>query len=793
MAGDMHRSVPSRPLRFLIYRRPDEYYLGVRHADRLLPTASLVVTDDPHEADFCLLPEDLRRLQIDAGREAVARFVTSLPHFARFSEKHLFWSSHDDCHSPVPEALFCKTSASAYEAGRILAIPYLVEDCGSLCHFEPSRVRWDTCFVGYPGSFPLRERLVLAVTAEKHLAAHLDIAPKFHGHLEPEVRAVRRQRYLDALGASLTVLCPRGDGMNSIRFFETLSMGRIPVLIADGCLLPFASQIPYERFVIRIPEQEVDHAPRIVRNWLAGKTPDELMRRCREARAAWERMLSPERFMQPLLRELTVEHACRQGHAAYRDGDPATAEAWFRHALQTLPDDPRAARCLAMLLHEERRFDESIVLLEARQQSPFPAPGVQRLLGEAYQQLGRLSEAQHQFSRALVDEPHSVELLINLGTVNAAQDRWDEALRYLAEAVALAPESATAWMNLGAVLQAHHRLDEATAAFRRALRLDPRHGTAAWNLAQNLLLRGEFSEGFALLEARFSKRDPVPSPNIDAPRWHGEPLAGKTVLVWTEQAFGDTIQFVRYLSLLAQQGARVLLYNHLRPLQRLLHSLPGVTACVDAEDSVPAVDYQVPLLSLPGLFRTTAATIPHDMVPYLAPDPASVRRWQRELPRKTGVRVGLCWAGRPEPDPRRSATLADLAPLCRLTGVTFYSLQLGEAAAQAISPPQGMYLQDLTTGIRDFEDTAALLLQLDLVISVDTSVAHLAGALGLPVCVLLPFVPDWRWMLSRQDCPWYPTMRLFRQQRPGDWAGAVDELLSFLLGMETPGGDQDDH
>ncbi|CAH2032607.1 tetratricopeptide repeat protein [Trichlorobacter ammonificans] len=793
MAGDMHRAATSHSLRFLIYRRPDDYYLGARHTGHLLPTAALVTTDDPYEADFCLLPEDLRRLQVDLGRESVARFVTSLSHYAQFPEKHLLWSTHDDCRSPVPEALFCKASVAASEAGRILAVPYLVEDCGRLCHFEPSRFRWDTCFIGYPGSFPLRERLLLAVSADRRLAAHLDIAPKFHGHLDPELRAARRQRYLDALEDSLTALCPRGDGMNSIRFFETLSMGRIPVLIADGCLLPFASQIPYDRFVIRIAERDVDRAPRIICEWMERITPAEVLQRCREARNTWEQMLAPQSFMQPLLRELAGEHARRQGLHAYQRGHHADAESWFRHALQVLPDDPQAVRWLALLLHEEGRFEESITLLGTRLRSAVPVSGVHRLLGEAYQQTGRLSAARQQFSQALVEDPRNPELLVNLGTVNAALDRWDEALRVLAEAAALAPESAAAWMNLGCALQARHQMAEATAAFRRAVRLDPRHGTAAWNLAQNLLLRGEFSEGFALLEARFNKRDPVPSPNIDAPRWRGEPLAGKAVLVWTEQAFGDAIQFVRYIPMLAGLGARVLLYNHLRPLQRLLHSLPGMTALVDAEDSVPVVDYQVPLLSLPDLFRTTAATIPHDMVPYLAPDPALVMRWRRELSRETGVRIGLCWAGRPEPDPRRSATLADLAPLCRLTGVKFYSLQLGEAATQVLSPPQGMHLQDLTADIRDFEDTAAIMLQLDLVISVDTSVAHLAGALGRPVCVLLPFVPDWRWMLARQDCPWYPTMRLFRQQQPGDWAGAVDELLSFLLGAETPGGDQDDN
>lgn len=786
----MQRTIPYQPPRFLVYRRPDDYYLGARHTDRLLPTAPLVTTNDPHEADFFLLPEDLRRLQIDLGHEAVSRFVTSLPHYGQFPEKHLFWSSHDDCSSPAPEALFCKTSAATSGAGRILAVPYLVEDVGSHWLSGVPRLCRDTCFVGYPGSSFLRERLLLAVASDRRLTSHLDIAPKFHGHLDPELRAVRRQRYLEVVSTSLTALCPRGDGMNSIRFFETLSMGRIPVLIADGCLLPFASQIPYDRFVIRIAEGEVDQAPRIIRDWIERKTPDELLQRCREARSAWERMLAPESFMQPLLKELAAEHARRQGMRAYDAGEAAEAESWLLQALQVLPDDPRTVRYLAALLHEHGRFDESIALLEARQRSAIPASGIHRLLGEAYQQGGRLGEARQQFEHALVEEPENPDLLINQGTVNAALDRWEEALRCLADAAVLAPESSAAWMNLGCVLQACHRMAEATAAFRRAVQLNPRHGTAAWNLAQNLLLRGEFSEGFALLEARFGKREPVPSPDIDAPRWRGEQLAGKTILVWTEQAFGDAIQFVRYLPLLAEQGARVVVHNHLRPLQRLLRSAPGVALLIGDQDAVPVADYQVPLLSLPGLFHTTAATIPA-AVPYLAPAAATVDRWCRLLSPTSGIRIGLCWAGRPVPDPRRSACLDDLAPLARVGGALFYSLQMGDGAEQAAKPPCGMRLTDLTGDIRDFEDTAALLQQLDLVISVDTSVAHLAGALGKPVCVLLPFMPDWRWMLTRRDCPWYPTMRLFRQKRPGDWAEPVHELLSFLLATGPSGEDQD--
>jgi tetratricopeptide (TPR) repeat protein len=335
-------------------------------------------------------------------------------------------------------------------------------------------------------------------------------------------------------------------------------------------------------------------------------------------------------------------------------------------------------------------------------------------------------------------------------------------------------------MNLGCVLQSLQRIDEATTALRTAVQLDPGYGTAAWNLAQLLLLQGNFEEGLELFESRFSKHDPVPQPGVPAPLWHGESLIDKTIIITTEQAFGDAIQFVRYLPLLAQQGVRIILYNHLKPLQQLFRSVPGITAIIEDSTELPAADYQLPMLSLPRMFSTTLATIPNRMVPYLAPSTQKLALWGNKLAAVPGTKIGLCWAGRPEPDPRRSARLHNLGPLTQLDGAVFFSLQLDNGAEQSATPPPGMRLIDLTNDIHDFEDTAALITQLDLVISVDTSVAHLAGALGKPVFTLLPYSPDWRWLLGRQDCPWYPSMRLFRQQWPGDWAGVVNSMLIMI-------------
>lgn len=797
----------NRP-QFYLYQPDRQYYLGSRHNGWNLPAGLVQTATDPAAADYFLLPEDLRRLQIDLGIEAVRKFIEKLPYYEQFPEKHIFWSSHDDPRSPLPTALFCKTSVNRQEPGRFIAVPYPVDDFRQHCHFDLNRIVWQTSFVGYPGSSPLREQLLLAVAADQRLTSQLDIAPKFHSHLDQAVREKRRKRYLDIMQASLTVLCPRGDGMNSIRFYETLSMGRIPVLISDNGVLPFEELISYERFVIRIAEQDVCQAPRLITDWIHQKSADDIMQRCREARETWEQLLAPERIIYPLQQLVMRQHtsvrsepfhaatqrstrelnadgytatAClQQALASYESGNTAEAEQLLRKGISAAPNTPELIQGLALLLNEAGRFTETIALLVHAKTRQTIFPSLYRLLGEAYQQTGQWTEARQQFSLARQQEPDNPLLLMNSGIVCSRLNLQDEALTCLEKAAVLEPTSAQILMNLGCILQSLGRTDEATAAMRRAVQLEPDHDTAAWNLSQLLLLQGLFKEGWRLFEARFHKQDPVPLLRTTVPVWQGEKLAGKTIVISTEQAFGDAIQFVRYLPLLARQGARVVLYNHLQPLQQLFRSVPGITAVLEDPALVATADYQLPMLSLPCLFQTTEATIPNLLIPYLAPSSAKHAVWKDKLQGMPGTKAGLCWAGRPEPDPRRSATLHDLAPLASLQETVFYSLQLGKEAAATSQPPPGMQLVDLTNEIHDFEDTAALICQLDLVISVDTSVAHLAGALGKPVYLLLPFAPDWRWMLGREDSPWYPTMRLFRQETPGDWGGPVSSVIKIL-------------
>lgn len=789
---------------FYLYQPNRQYYLGPRHNCWRIPTGLIQTTTDPESADYFLLPEDLRRLQIDLGIEAVKLFVEALPYYQQLPEKHIFWSSHDDPRSPQPTALFCKTSVCRQEPGRFITVPYPVEDLGSYGNFnEPDQPVWQTCFVGYPGSSPLREQLLLAVATDQRLTSRLDIAPKFHSHLDQATRNERRKRYLDIMRASLTVLCPRGDGMNSIRFYEALSMGRIPILISDGCVLPFEELICYDRFVIRIAEQDVCHTPELIEEWIRQKkSTDDIMQRCREAREAWEQLLAPERIIYPLQQLLAPVinepyHAptqrpqqeptgncsiaaayLQQALASYESGNTVGAEQLLRKGIAVAPDEPELIRCLALLLNETGRFDETISFLVPTKYRQTTFSSLHRLLGEAYQQTNRWEEAWQQTCLALQQEPDHPILLMNSGIVCSRLNRQNEALAYLEKAATLEPASSQILMNLGCVLQSLGRIDDATAVMRKAVQVDPDYGTAAWNLSQLLLVQGCFEEGWRLFEARFRKRDPVPIQQISAPLWQGENLAGKTIIISTEQAFGDAIQFVRYLPLLARQRAKVILYNHLQPLHQLFLSVPGITAVAEGSTPLTTADYHLPMLSLPHLFQTTGTTIPNLLIPYLAPSRTKSTVWRDRLKPISGLKIGLCWAGRQEPDPRRSASLSDLAPLASLTGAVFYSLQLGEGSAESSTPPQGMQLIDLTGEIHDFEDTAALIIQLDLVISVDTSVAHLAGALGKQVYTLLPFAPDWRWLLHRTDCPWYPTMRLFRQERPGDWSGPVKRLLA---------------
>jgi hypothetical protein len=330
------------------------------------------------------------------------------------------------------------------------------------------------------------------------------------------------------------------------------------------------------------------------------------------------------------------------------------------------------------------------------------------------------------------------------------------------------------------------RLDEAAASGRVAVRLGPDSPDGHFNLSLALLALGDLAQGWEEYEWRWKTRLMQGRRHFPQPQWRGEAAGGRTLLVQAEQGFGDTIQFCRYATLAAARGLRVILEAQ-KPLVRLLRCLPGVDLVVEQGDGPPPFDLQCPMLSMPLAFGTTVGTIP-SAASYLEADAALAAAWRARLSAVAGhdLRIGLVWAGNPGSelpsmaarDRRRSVAPDLLAPLFGLPGLRFFSLQKDGPAA-----PGGFPLTDFMGGMGDFADTAALVAGLDLVISVDTAVAHLAAALGKPVWLLDRFDHCWRWLAGRRDSPWYPSLRVYRQPRPGDWAPVIAEVVRDLRSL----------
>ena len=416
-----------------------------------------------------------------------------------------------------------------------------------------------------------------------------------------------------------------------------------------------------------------------------------------------------------------------------------------------------------------------------------PVCGLARAnLGYVRERQGALLEAELHYLQALALLPDHPQLLQNYGALLHKLKRFDESEAAARLAVQLAPDSASAWSQLGVLFACVQREEEAEACFRHALALDPGFARASFNLAYVLLRQGRLQEGWPLLAARW-QFEPL-AQAFDCAPWEGESLAGKSIVIAMEAGQGDMIHFCRYAALLKQRGAaRVAVACH-ASLRRLFTTLPGVDDVYASPAPMAGWDYWTHPMRLPALFGTTLATIPAS-IPYLSAEPALAQWWRERLaaaaPAGNTVRVGLVWQGNPdyENDADRSLpSLHALAPLAAVKDVTFVSLQKGAAAAQAAHAPAGMHLLDIASELRDFADTAAVIANLDLVISVDTAVAHLAGAMGKPCWLLLPdYRCDWRWMTASEESPWYPSMRLFRQPAGGDWKAVVAALVAALV------------
>lgn len=481
--------------------------------------------------------------------------------------------------------------------------------------------------------------------------------------------------------------------------------------------------------------------------------------------------------LRPDYRDALVNHA----QLLRRAGRAPDALASFDRALALAPADAdlliargNTYYVLKSYAQALADYDRALVL------RPEAAP-IHNNRGNALRELGRCAEALAGFDRALALKPDYAEAINNRGNALLEMNRIEDALADYERALAHKPGFADALVNRGNALRYLGRAGEAAASFEAALAGDPQFAEARWNKALLDLARGEFQQGFVGYEWRWRRAQGEAPRAFSAPQWRGEDPCGKTILLHAEQGFGDTIQFARYAPLVAARGATVVLEGP-DALLPLLASLPGIARLFGRGDTLPPFDLHCPLMSLPLAFGTTLATIPAQ-VPYLRAPTECIAAWRSRLP--AGRRVGLAWSGKPshKNDRNRSIPFAQLKPILGQPGVGFVSLQREVRATDLAGLTQCPNIVRLDEALSDFADTAAVIEQLDLVIAVDTAVAHLAGALGKPVFVLISYIQDWRWLTDRADSPWYPTARIFRQPAPGDWDGAITEVARALAAL----------
>ncbi len=478
----------------------------------------------------------------------------------------------------------------------------------------------------------------------------------------------------------------------------------------------------------------------------------------------------------------------RQAVRRHQAGELQQAMAAYRRLLAADPRNPDALHMLGVALAQMGAFAEAVPFMRAALESLPRSAMVHYHLGNALSGLERYEEALGCYERAMTLEPRNAPVQVRCGIALAKLGRLDEAEQRFVRASALSPKDADSHYNLGNLYGLRRQYDLAVASFCRALELSPGHSDARFNLALLKLLRAELREGWELYEERFAidaRRGAAR--RYEAPRWTGkEPLEGRRILLWAERGLGDTLQFCRYAPLLRDLGAIVTLEVQPRLKPLLERQFIDVRVAAHGESCGPC-DYQCPLLSVPRAFATELATIPA-RVPYLRVEPTAIERWAQRLSRGEGLRVGIAWQGNPEAERNwargRSILLAALEPLAREPGVRLISLQTGPGAEQLNSVGFTARVLSfgtaLDTGAGAFMDTAAIIMSLDVVISSDSAVAHLAGALGVPVWVALHATSEWRWLLDRSDSPWYPTMRLFRQPAAGDWEAVVRNISAAL-------------
>lgn len=511
--------------------------------------------------------------------------------------------------------------------------------------------------------------------------------------------------------------------------------------------------------------------------WLSGRSdspwyPSVRLHR-QEALGRWEGVIASvlaELALFPRLAQDDPDLLFREANRLRGEGDAEGALRLYRALAARLPESAQVCNNLGLALQDLGRAQEAE---QAYRRALELRPG----LADAHNNLGTLlvSRGEHEaaeplFRRAIELNPAYLPAYVNLGSCLQVLEQPERAVEIYRRALALNPDYQEARINLGTAYQDLMQPEKAIETYEELLRVAPGHPEGHWNLALSLLSVGEFRRGWQEYEWRLAGREP----ELNLPVWRGEELSGRSILLNCEQGLGDTLQFARYARMVAELGATVVLRCQLASLKPLLARVPGVAAVCCRDESPPRCDFQAQLLSLPHLFGTTLERMP-PWRPYLIPEPRRATLWSLMLEQGELLKVGLVWRGGPLPR-NRACPFQEFAPLSDIKGVVFHSLQLGEAPQ-----PEILATLDLAPRINDFGDSAAILSALDLLITVDTAAGHLAGGMGVPVWLLLPYSCDWRWFAEREDSPWYPGMRIFRQERPGDWGGVMRRVRSALL------------
>ncbi len=483
----------------------------------------------------------------------------------------------------------------------------------------------------------------------------------------------------------------------------------------------------------------------------------------------------------------TIHAMVAEAEAHLASGRLDAAASIYEKVMPSMPGNADLHYVLGLVYLEQGLIEKALKqLCEAIRLSP-GEPKILRGLGDAQTAAGDLMAATGAYQKVLAVDPHNTQVLVNLGNTWHAMDHLEQALDCFQKAAAIDPNSKRALNNLGKTYLDLNDLDQALVCLDQCLKIDPDYAEARFNRAVALLTIGDYVQGWREYEWRFKRKTAgqVYPHKLTSPRWQGEPFPDRCLLVHAEQGMGDMLQFVRYLPWVKQLGGRVILEAH-PPLLPLLKALDCVDVVLPFDKHRPAPiehDFHIPLVSLAAQYAVTTACIPVK-VPYLRADKAKMAAWKKRIG-DGGLRVGLVWSGSGL-NPRRNLNLEDCRSWLQRPGIRFYALQKGVAAGQLPKSFADLPLTNLGDQLDDFSDTAAVMACLDLIISVDTAAAHLAGAMGLPTWVLLPFTTDWRWPQGRKARPWYPTVRTFRQGLRGDWSAVIRQVEKALGRLKAP-------